>query len=530
MKADSSVLGYNSASSEDIKLYSQLPQPNEKTDTEGKRPEQLALGGSQSITASYAALVIAQLTLTLFMNSFSTGMITVCIPRMAQDLLIHPSQYYWPMSVYSLTAGSCLLLSGAIADVVGRKLMYVVGLFLLSMFVLGSGLAQTGGQLVIFRVLQGVAVSGVFPTSVGILRSALPPGRLQNVGLSFTGIGQPLGFSVGSVLGGVFVQTVGWRVGWYVCAATMFALLLVSLWTLPADQLEEPPSLKKLRTQTDWAGALVACATLAMLAYVLIQTSSDPRYIDKADVIALLSIGLALIPVFVWWMHRQESRGQPALIPNSLWKRLPFTSICIMVLFSFAYMQTMELYCSLFYQNVQMASALRASLQLLPSMILGMILNLTVALFVDRVRIIYITVVSSVFCAVAPLLMALINPVWPYWYAAFPAQILEPLNTDVLYTIGLLVVSEVFPDSNQSLAGAVFNTAGQFGTSFGLAIVGVVSDTVTQKSQYPDKTSPDALEAGYRAGFWTTFAMMVSISLLALFGLRNVGKVGRKQD
>ena len=526
MRIDSSVLEYNGPSSEEIERSSQLPQSYEDMDAKGRRP----LERSQSITAAYAALVIAQLTLTPFMNSFSTGMITVCIPRMAQDLSIPPSQYYWPMSVYSLTAGSCLLLSGAIADVVGSKRMYVVGVFLLSMFMLGSGLARTGVQLIIFRVLQGVAVSGVLPTQVGILRRVFPPGRLQNVGLSFTGIGQPLGFSLGSVLGGVFVQTVGWRVGWFVCAATMFALLPVSLWTLPRDQLEEPPSLKRLRTQTDWTGGLIACTSLAMLAYVLIQVSSDPGNIRNASVAALLSIGLALIPVFVWWMHRQEGRSQPALIPNSLWKRLPFTSICIMVLFSFACMQTMELYCSLFYQNVQKASALRASLQLLPSMILGATLNLTAALFVDRIPIIYITVISSMLCAVAPLLMALIDPAWPYWYAAFPAQILEPLSADVLFTIGLLVVSEVFPDSTQSLAGAVFNTAGQFGMSFGLAVIGVVSDTVTQHSDHADKTTPDALEDGYRAGFWTAFAMMVSIGLLALVGLREVGKIGLKRE
>ena len=92
---------------------------------------------------SYLALVIAELTLTPFMNSFSTGLMTVAIPTMARDLGLPPQSYYWPISVYGITASSLLLLSGSVADVVGSKRVYLVALFFLSLFILASGLAQT---------------------------------------------------------------------------------------------------------------------------------------------------------------------------------------------------------------------------------------------------------------------------------------------------------------------------------------------------------------------------------------------------
>ncbi|KAL9070791.1 MAG: hypothetical protein Q9161_004582 [Pseudevernia consocians] len=95
------------------------------------------------------------------------------------------------------------------------------------------------------------------------------------------------------------------------------------------------------------------------------------------------------------------------------------------------------------------------------------------------------------------------SPSWPYWYAAFPAQLFEPLSPDVIFTVGILLVSEVFPDRTQALAGAVFNTVGQFGQAIGLALIGVVSDSVTLNSKYANKNSSDALWTGYRAGFWT---------------------------
>lgn len=82
------------------------------------------------------------------------------------------------------------------------------------------------------------------------------------------------------------------------------------------------------------------------------------------------------------------------------------------------------------WQNVQKLSALQASIRFLPSMIFAAILNILTGLVVHRVPAIYLVVISSIFGAIAPLLMAVIDAHWPYWYAAFPAQLLEPLSPD----------------------------------------------------------------------------------------------------
>ena len=100
----------------------------------------------------------------------------------------------------------------------------------------------------------------------------------------------------------------------------------------------------------------------------------------------------------------------------------------------------------------------------------------------------------------------------------------------VIFTVGILLVSEVFPDRTQALAGAVFNTVGQFGQAIGLALIGVVSDSVTRESKYADKSSPDALLVGYRAGFWTCTGWMGLLCIIGVLGLRKSGKVGLKRD
>ena len=100
----------------------------------------------------------------------------------------------------------------------------------------------------------------------------------------------------------------------------------------------------------------------------------------------------------------------------------------------------------------------------------------------------------------------------------------------VIFTVGILLVSEVFPDRTQALAGGVVNTVGQFGQAVGLALIGVVSNSVTQDSKYADNKVPDALQTGYRAGFWTCAGWMVLTCLIGAFGHRKSGRVGQKRD
>jgi MFS family permease len=136
-----------------------------------------------------------------------------------------------------LTSGSCLLLAGSIADVVGNRLINLTGCFLLGWFIVGCGLARTGIELIMFRALQGIAVSLCLPTSVAIVADAVPTGRKRNIAFSCLGLVQPLGFSLGLVLAGVFLETVGWRVGWYLCGGATLVLIFVSIWALPPDKV-----------------------------------------------------------------------------------------------------------------------------------------------------------------------------------------------------------------------------------------------------------------------------------------------------
>ena len=120
-----------------------------------------------------------------------------------------------------------------------------------------------------FRAIQGLAVSMCLPTAVSIVTASFANGQRRNLGLAFMGFGQCLGFLIGLVLGGLFVDTIGWRAGYYMCAAANAAFFVISFFGIPEDHQGLPFTWSRLAKEIDWVGALMACSCLALLSYVL---------------------------------------------------------------------------------------------------------------------------------------------------------------------------------------------------------------------------------------------------------------------
>jgi MFS family permease len=276
--------------------------------------------------------------------------------------------------VYGLTSGSILLIAGAIADLIGAKKVELVGCILLGIFTLSCGFSETGIQLVIFRAIQGLAMAMHLPSSVAIVASAVPSGRPRNIGFASLGLSQVFGFSVGLVASGIMIERSGWRTGFYASGGALIATAVVAFKALPSvapsTRPEDSRSIwRKLYEEVDWIGGMISSAGLALLSYALAMLSADLNAIKSPSTAAMLPISVILIAAFPMWMGYRKRHGKPALIPNSLWANTAFTSTCIMVLLSYGVMNSMELFSSLYFQEIMDASALKTSLQLLPNML-----------------------------------------------------------------------------------------------------------------------------------------------------------------
>lgn len=150
------------------------------------------------------------------------------------------------------------------------------------------------------------------------------------------------------------------------------------------------------------------------------------------------------------------------------------------------------------FQNIQSLSSLSSSLRLLPGLVVAASIDLSIGYIIHKLSIAWTLCGLSVVASISPLLMALINPAWPYWYEAFPAQVLYPVAVEVICMTSALIITESFPEQEQALAGAVFNTIANLGQAIGLALVAVITSVVSQ-GHGPERSSASLLE-GYRAG------------------------------
>ncbi|KAK0668930.1 major facilitator superfamily domain-containing protein, partial [Cercophora samala] len=482
---------------------------------------------STFVSQSQSLLLIIYLTTATLLTSFTTGLLTTSLPTISTSLSIPQNLMYWPLSITSLTSGSLLLLSSAISSIIGPRIIFLSGLFLFSLATLACGLSRSFTELVVARGVQGVAMGMALPSSVGIIGGFIEPGKQRNMAFAWMGLGGPVGFSMGLVSGGVMIVGVGWRVGWFGVAGVMGICWAVGWgWVLPEENITvERGVLRGIRDKVDWIGVGLASGGLGGLSYGLVQLS-EARSVPKFEVAVSFGVGLGLLGLFPVWMGVAARSHRPVLIPNGIWKSLSFSSVCLMVMMSYAVMQILELYSILFFQKIKDLTALESSVRLLPSMVVGVGINFTLGLVIHRVSARYLVFFTSLACSVSPLLMAMIDPGWSYWLAAFPAQILHPVSSLLdIYQASLIVISQQFEKLGpemKAVAGGVFNTVAQLGTSLGLAVVGVIAYMVTENSGHEDKEGKNALMAGYRAAFRTAFGIAVATAVIGLVGLKGV--------
>ena len=303
---------------------------------------------SSPVSKVQGVMVIVTLAGISFLSALGSGILIAALPRIANDVGLSKGLILWPAAVYALAAGCLLLIFGAVADVIGAKLMWVTGSFLYVVFTIALGFARTGLQVILFRTFLGIAIAMCLPTAVSLITNTFPKGSWRNTAFAMNGMGQPLGYAMGLVLGGIFTDTIGWRWAYYMSAIINSCLSIASIWSLPSVQQQSNKRwTRRLAEDIDWLGATIISVALGGLCYVLAMTTSSYRRINDPQNIALLIVSAVLIAAFPFWMNYQTKHGRPALIPNSLWKNASFTSVCISVFFCWAALNGIEYFTTL---------------------------------------------------------------------------------------------------------------------------------------------------------------------------------------
>ncbi|KAG8768757.1 hypothetical protein FRC12_005390, partial [Ceratobasidium sp. 428] len=462
----------------------------------------------------------------------SGASISIALPSIGVALNIEQSQLQWLVSSYALTSGCFLLLFGRLADLFGRKKVFLLGSFWSLAWAIGCGFAPDAISLNIMRAFQGMGAAAAVPSAIGILAHEFPPSKARSIAFATFSAGAPFGGAIGFVIGGAMTEytSVAWRGIFYVSAGICAATMLAAATAIHKDQ----PSQEKDR-RIDWIGAAISTVALVLLTFALAQSSSAKDGWRTPYIPVVLVISVLLLCCFVAWEWYIENRTtRPPLMSLGLWTRAngQFAVIQAVVFFDWSCFTTWVFFVTLYYQDYKLVSPIGTTVRLIPMAVSGLLCNLVVALVVGRISGTALIAFGCFFTSLASLLFAVIVPNATYWAFGFPAAAIVVFGADFMFATGSLFVAKIALPHEQSLAGGVFNTVNQLGTAFGLAIASVVSDSVRRKSlrESGGEDQLGSLLRGYRAAFWTCFGFGIVALVLTVVFLRGIGVVGHQNE
>jgi len=425
--------------------------------------------------------------------SLDLCIVNVALPDIATDLGFPPAELAWVIHAYALTFGGLLLLGGKLADLVGRRRILLVGLFVFAAASLLAGLATTPGLLVAARGLQGIGAAAMQPASLAVLTTTFPTGRARARAFGIWSAVNALGAALGVVLGGVVTELGGWR--WVMLLNVPVALvpLVLAMRSIPRDVVP------KRSRRPDVLGAVLGTLGMTALVYAVVRTPelgwATPQTVI-AVVVAITSIALFVV------VERSPQRD-PILRLGLLGNRSVAGSNVFNLLIG-AVMASCFYFLSLYVQLVLEHPPAITGLMFLP-FALGVVIGAAIA-----VRLGTRLAPRTLMLIGAP--MTAVGFAWFGFMRADGSFLVDVLGPSIVASIGFglclgPVVSTAthgVKDEDAGMASGLLSSARQIGASLGLAMLG----TLAQHRIGADGT-PEALAAGYGLGMLVGAALLV---------------------
>jgi EmrB/QacA subfamily drug resistance transporter len=437
-----------------------------------------------------------------FMIAIDVSIVNVALPSVGAALHLSRADLSWVVNAYSLTFGGLLLLGGRLADLLGRRRMFMAGLTVFSVASLAGGLAPSSAWLLAARAVQGAAAAIIAPATLSIITATFAEGPSRNRALGIWGAVSGLGGAAGVLLGGILTSGLGWRWVLFVNVPIGLAALAAAPRLLIADRPEASGG------SFDLAGAVTGTAGLSLLVYAAAEAASAGW--GSAQTLLGLTGAAALLAILVV----VESRQPQPLLPLSLLRIASVRAANLVRLLNSAYLYAMFYLVSLYLQQILGQSPVEAGLSYLP-------LALTI-FAAARLSSRLIAATGTRPPLIAGLLLSAAGLLWfsraPAHGGSFAASVLGPsLVTAVgigLTLVPVTVAAMAGTDPRQSgVASGLINTSQQVGGALGLAVLASIA--ASRAHAYSPATSAAALTSGFDLAFQVAAALAAVAALAA---------------
>ncbi|MGX1907314.1 MFS transporter [Streptomyces phaeochromogenes] len=438
-------------------------------------------------------LVLAICCMSLLIVSLDVTILNVALPAMQKDLDASLAGMQWTIDAYTLVLASLLMLAGSTADRIGRKRVFMAGLVVFTIGSVLCSLAPSLDSLIVFRMIQAVGGSMLNPVAMSIITNTFtdPRERARAIGVWGGVVG--ISMAAGPLVGGLLVDSVGWRSIFWINLPVGLAALLLTLRYVPESRA---PKARR----PDPVGQVLMIALLASLTYAIIEAPSS----GAGQTLAFGGIALAALVTLLWY----EPRRDEPLIDLRFFRSAPFSGATVVAISAFAALGGFLFLSTLYLQNVRGLDALHAGLWMLPMAVMTFVCApLSGRLVGNRGPRLSLLIAGTAMTASGVL------------FAGFEAE-----TANVTLVIGYFLFGLGFgfvnapitntavsgmPRAQAGVAAAVASTSRQIGQTLGVAVIGAVLASGVGSSSYRD-----TFVSAARPAWWIIAACGLAVLVL----------------
>jgi EmrB/QacA subfamily drug resistance transporter len=452
--------------------------------------------------SALALIVTAQ-----FMVILDVAIVNVALPSIQVDLGFSQTSLQWVISAYAIMFGGALLLGGRLADLLGRRRLFIVGLALFSLSSLLCGLAWSEESLIASRALQGLGGALLAPAALSLLMTTFADGRERNKALGIYGAASGSGAAAGVLLGGLLTSALSWPWIFFINVPVGLAAIALTPWLLRESRAELD------HRHFDFAGATTITAGLMLLVYALTRATTDGW--GTPTTLALLGASLGLVVAFVVI----ELRSRAPLLPLRIFRlpTLAAANVTMALVGGVAFSEFFVL--SLYMQDVLQYSALQSGVAFVAFAATVVVASNFAQVVVGRIGVRPALTGGLIASAVSVALLTRLPVDGQYFWDLFPAYVLGGAGMAFAFVpVTIASLAGVGP-SDAGVASGLVNTSRQIGGAIGLAAVSAIAATST--GNYVDgdpgvtATSPVALDHGFQTALYVLTGLLVVGALIA---------------
>ena len=433
------------------------------------------------------------------------AIVNIALPSIKTDLGFSQTGLQWVISAYAILFGGALLLGGRLADLLGRRRMFIAGLALFAASSLLCGIADSAGSLIAFRALQGLGGALLAPAALSLLMTTFSEGRDRNIALGIYGAASGSGAATGVLLGGLLTSYLSWSWIFFINVPVGLAAIALTPWLLRESRAG------LAHQHLDLAGAVTVTSGLMLLVYAMTRATSDGW--GSSSTLELIIASVALLGSFI----AIERRSKAPLLPLRIFRlrTLAAANVTMAIVGSVAFSEFFLL--TLYLQDVLHYSAVQSGVAFTGFALTVVVTSNVAQVVVARLGV-RATLTAGLLTSLASVALLTRLPVHGhYFWDLFPGFVLGGAGMGFSFVPVTIASLTGVERSDAGIASGLVNTSRQIGGAIGLAAASAIAAASTSHyaNAHAQAAGPVSLDHGFQTALYVLAGLLIAGALIS---------------